>query len=114
MYQVETTVEIAGAHRLNLPYDSPCCQQHGHNWKVHVRISTFQLNEDGMVADFSIVKAIIRRLDHTDFNETLAQPTAENLARYIAEHLATEAAPNATVITVTVNETEGNSACYTK
>ena len=36
MYYVSKRMEIAGAHHLELPYDSKCEKLHGHNWIVTV------------------------------------------------------------------------------
>ena len=36
MYYVSKRMEIAGAHHLELPYDSKCENLHGHNWIVTV------------------------------------------------------------------------------
>jgi len=31
MYYVSKRLEVAGAHKLRLSYDSPCQNMHGHN-----------------------------------------------------------------------------------
>ena len=31
MYYVSKRMEVAGAHRLDLPYESKCSNLHGHN-----------------------------------------------------------------------------------
>lgn len=57
------TDEIAGAHILFLPYESPCVNLHGHNWKIEVEIESFSLN-NGMILDYKIIGKIVKRLDH--------------------------------------------------
>ena len=109
MYTVIKTIEVSGAHRLNLSYRSKCENLHGHNWKITVYCRSKELNRDGMVVDFSHLKYIIKeRLDHryiidiVDFN-----PTAENIARWIADQIPT-------CFKVEVQESENNTAVYEK
>ena len=102
MYTVIKTLEIAGAHTLNLPYDSPCGRLHGHNWTVEVEVRSENLNAEGMVIDFTIISEVVRQLDHAQLNNVQCphckeitpgilpqglNPTAENIARWIATKL---------------------------
>ncbi len=69
------------AHRLVLPYKSPCANVHGHTYKVEVEVEG-PINEVGMVVDFSELKRQINNIgfDHTFLNDTMDEnPTAENL-----------------------------------
>jgi len=106
MYEVRKTMEIAVAHRLDLPYQSKCTNVHGHNLKVTVvcRVKDGGL-ENGMVVDFSKIKEVVNQYDHSNLNRFLEQPTAENLAKLILEQI-----PHCT--RVEVEETEGNKAIY--
>ena len=56
MYYVSKRMEIAGAHQLNLSYDSPCSRLHGHNWVIIVYCKSPELNNNGMVVDFAKIK----------------------------------------------------------
>jgi 6-pyruvoyltetrahydropterin/6-carboxytetrahydropterin synthase len=87
MFYIKKTLEFAAAHVLNLSYDSPCQNLHGHNWKVIIYCKSKHLNKDGMVIDFKTIKnVIIKKFDHQILNEVVHfNPTAENLARYIVE-----------------------------
>ncbi len=82
-------MEIAGCHSLKLSYGSKCSKLHGHNWIVTVHCKAKQLNQDGMVVDFSHIKERIHDfLDHGNFNELLPfNPTAENIARWICDQI---------------------------
>ncbi|MCM1109794.1 MAG: 6-carboxytetrahydropterin synthase [Clostridium sp.] len=89
MFIVSKTMEIAGCHRLDLPYESKCRNLHGHNWIVTVHCRARQLNPQGMVVDFARVKREIHGyLDHGNLNELLPfNPTAENIARWICDRI---------------------------
>lgn len=53
MFKVSKRFEIAGAHRLELPYESKCNGLHGHNWIITVCCKSKTLNAQGMVVDSS-------------------------------------------------------------
>ena len=107
MYYMTKRMEIAGAHRLSLPYASKCRDLHGHNWIITVHCRAEQLDENGMVCDFTAVKMLVHdRLDHKFLNDVVPfNPTAENIARWICEKV-----PNCW--RVDVQESEGNVATY--
>ena len=51
MYYVSKRMEVAGAHRLDLPYESKCSNLHGHNWIITVYCKAEKLTDYGMVID---------------------------------------------------------------
>lgn len=107
MYYLEKTFCISASHSLKLNYDSPCQNRHGHNWKITVYCRAASLNGDGMVIDFTEIKRVVHgELDHQHINDVVIfNPTAENLARWVVEHIPT-------CYKARVEETEGNSATY--
>lgn len=107
MYYVSKRMEIAGAHKLNLDYESKCQNLHGHNWIIIVYCKSKELDKNGMVIDFKHIKNMISdKLDHTYINDVVDfNPTAENMARWICEQV-----PNC--YKVSVQESEGNIAIY--
>ena len=109
MYYVRKRIEISAAHRLCLNYDSKCSNLHGHNWILNVECRAEQLNENGMVTDFTHVKELIlSKLDHAVLNDVLPfNPTAENIARWVVDNI-----PNC--YRCEVIESEGNCAIYEK
>lgn len=109
MYTVIKRMEVSAAHSLNLSYRSKCENLHGHNWIITVYCRSAQLNEDGMVVDFSHIKAAVKgKLDHHNLNEVLPfNPTAENIACWICEQIPTS-------FKVEVQESESNIAIYEK
>lgn len=109
MYYVKKRFEISAAHRLDLSYESKCSNIHGHNWVITVECKARELNEDGMVTDFSHIKKLVKeRFDHSLINDVIdTNPTAENIARWIVDNV-----PNCW--RCEVQESEGNSAAYEK
>lgn len=109
MYTVIKRLEISAAHKLALSYTSKCANLHGHNWIITVYCRSEELNQEGMVTDFSLVKNIVQdQLDHKVLNDVLPfNPTAENIACWICSQV-----PNC--FKVEVQESEGNIAIYEK
>lgn len=109
MYYVKKKFEISAAHRLDLPYPSKCTNLHGHNWIITVECKAMELNADGMVTDFSLIKEKVSdMLDHKVINDVIpGNPTAENIARWIVDSI-----PNCW--RCEVQESEGNVAAYEK
>ena len=87
MFTVKKRVKVSAAHSLNLSYESPCKNIHGHNWAIEVYCRSEELNDDGMVVDFSVIKGLITGvMDHKNLNKALwFNPTAENIAKYLCE-----------------------------
>lgn len=109
MYYISKRMEVAGCHRLMLPYESKCSQLHGHNWIITVHCKAKELDANGMVVDFTHIKKDIHDyLDHGNFNELLPfNPTAENIAKWVCDQIET-------CWKVEVQESEGNIAIYEK
>lgn len=115
-YTVSKRMEIAAAHKLDLPYESKCTNLHGHNYIVVVEFKANKLNDAGMVVDFAHVKRQIHNvLDHSYLNDILPNnPTAENMAKWIAIECDKLCHEEAYCSKVSVQESEGNIATYEK
>lgn len=111
-YEVSKRMEIAGAHKLNLPYESKCKNLHGHNWFITVYVGANELDND-MVIDFAHIKKEIHgKLDHAYINEVVKiNPTAENIGKWIADTI-NKIRSGAHCFRVDVQESEGNIAIY--
>lgn len=108
MYKVQKRLEISGAHNLTLDYDSKCQNLHGHNWIITIYLESQELDQNGMVLDFTHIKQTIsNKLDHKYLNDIFDfNPTAENIAKWICDELGEKC------YKVTVQESEGNIAEY--
>ena len=82
--------------RQSLQLDGRREELHGHNFDVEVTISSDDLNRDGVVIDFRIVKQwtddVLNELDHRYLNELESfrdlNPTSENIARHIFNRIS--------------------------
>jgi 6-pyruvoyltetrahydropterin/6-carboxytetrahydropterin synthase len=132
MFRVTKELAFCFGHRL-MNYNGKCRQLHGHNARAVVTVAAAELDELGMVADFSALRRHIgdwidRTLDHKMVlhkddplvpllrqagDPVLAiddHPTTENLARFIFEYVEAEGYP---VVEVTLYETPTSYATYT-
>lgn len=106
MFTVTKRMTVSGAHKLNLDYPSKCSNLHGHNWVITVTLKRDDLDKNGMVYDFTKIKALVNSLDHVYINNVVDfNPTAENIAKYLCNMIPY-------CVRVTVQETEGNEATY--
>lgn len=95
MYEISQETVVAAAHQLRLsPGEGE--RLHGHNWRIKVVVRCEQLDGRGMVLDFNDLGRTLRDLvepwEHVFLNELPPwndlNPTAENIARVVAEALA--------------------------
>lgn len=115
MYRVTREIDFCYGHRL-LNYDGKCKYLHGHNGRAVITIESPELDQRGMVVDFSDIKRIVsnwidENLDHRmilnrhdparEVLEKLgepmylidANPTAENIARLIFDYAKGQGIP---------------------
>jgi 6-pyruvoyltetrahydropterin/6-carboxytetrahydropterin synthase len=122
MYTLRVEADFAAAHFLSA-YHGKCENLHGHNYRVRLWVRGEKTDEGGMLADFAVLKKILRgacaALDHSNLNDNPAfenNPSAERIARHIFdESLAAFAACGldpALLSAVDVYETPGSMARY--
>lgn len=133
MFTISAEASFDSAHFLS-GYPGKCARLHGHRWRVVAEVSAQELNDDGMVMDFKVLKKALRNLtdqyDHCVLVEentlqpatlqafqqenfkvvTLPfRPTAEYLAKQFYDELRLADIP---VSRVSVYETPDNKATY--
>ena len=88
-YEVRVEADFSAAHFLR-DYNGKCENLHGHNYKVYAHVRGKELNEGGMLLDFSKLKkalrAVCKELDHTNLNDLPVfdqNPSAERISFYI-------------------------------
>lgn len=90
MYEIRVEADFAAAHFLR-DYHGKCENLHGHNYKVYAHVRGLNLDEGGMLLDFTQIKKTLRNvcelLDHknlNDFDYFDQNPSAERIATFIA------------------------------
>lgn len=96
MYEVRVEAGFSAAHFLR-DYNGKCENLHGHNYKVFAHVRGKNLNEGGMLLDFSKLKSALKKicgtLDHTNLNDIEffeQNPSAERIAFFVHEKLVAE------------------------
>ena len=121
MYEISVTGEFTATHQLRYP-DGRLEESHGHDWRVTATYVGPNLNEMGVLADFGDVRgplrALLRTFDGQDLNRLplLADrnPSAENVARVVAENLPQTLPGGVRLASVGVEEEPGCFARYVR
>lgn len=85
---LDRTYTAEAAHWLpSVPMGHKCGRMHGHSYRITITI-TGEVGADGMAMDFADIDAAVKpvvdnRLDHNLLNDTVANPTSENLAIWL-------------------------------
>jgi 6-pyruvoyltetrahydropterin/6-carboxytetrahydropterin synthase len=96
MFEVMIERNFSSAHQLR-GYKGKCENLHGHNYKIEIYARGRELDNIGLLVDFGELKGaadeVVAYLDHRNINELPPfdeelNPSAENLARYILERVA--------------------------
>ena len=98
---------------------------HGHDWHVTATISGDRLDADGLLCDFHAVETALREVVAPFQNQNLnaltpfsqrLHPTAENVAKYLADELTSRLAPilgsRARLSALRITEAPGCAAVY--
>ena len=93
MFEVRITDDFAAAHFLR-DYNGKCENLHGHNYKAYVHVEGNELDEGGMLLDFTLLKTalkeVLSKIDHTNLNDIAIfdqNPSAERIAVYIYKNM---------------------------
>jgi len=115
MYKISKQFSFSASHILcNLPDEHPCARLHGHNYLITVHLKSEELNSQGFVKDYKELKNvknfIDENLDHRHLNDLIpANPTSENIARYLYEQFKPEIPE---LFAVEVSETPKTTCIY--
>ena len=93
---------------------------HGHNWRVRLTVAGETLDANGLLCDFHEMErgmdAVIRRFDNANLNEIppfdRVNPTAEAVARHIAEEVIKKLPKSVRLQRLTVTEAPGCEAAW--
>lgn len=118
MYEIEVEREFCAAHAIVMGGERE--RVHGHNWRVRLVIGGEGLDGDGLLCDFHAVE---RSLDEAiapfrdgDLNATAPfdrdNPTAENVARHLADRVARGLPEGVWIASLSVSEAPGCRATY--
>lgn len=123
MYRLTVETEFAAAHAIVMRGEREPI--HGHNWNVTVCVAGESLDPDGLLCDFHAVeeglRAATERFHNRNLNETppfdRVNPTAEHVARHLAEAVSGSIPPQdadrgVRVEWVRVTEAPGCAAIY--
>lgn len=121
MFEVSVDKTIACAHRL-FGYDGPCEALHGHNYQIRATYSGEELDQFGMLVDFTDIKKaftkVLDTLDHKYLNELPPfrelSPSAENIARHVFRELSRTRFERGRLKSITVWETPTQVAIYSE
>ncbi len=97
MYEVTVQDTFSSGHYLR-DYYGKCENPHGHNYRVLVTLIGEDLEPNGLLLDFKLLKRIlqptIQYLDHFMINDlepfTTVNPSAENIAKYFFDRTAAQ------------------------
>lgn len=117
MFELSVQAVFCAAHAILLQGQREVV--HGHNWHITATITGDQLDSEGLLCDFHLVERALREVigpyHNADLNRVPpfvdVNPTAENVARHIADALAARLdpslVPRAGVASVRVTEAPG-------
>lgn len=120
VFEISIQTEFCAAHALVIAGQKE--PVHGHNWRVTATLAGETLDSDGLLCDFHAAEAalaeVIAPFKNADLNRTPpftdVNPSAENVARYIATALQTKLSHDgrARVQSVRVTEAPGCAALF--
>jgi 6-pyruvoyltetrahydropterin/6-carboxytetrahydropterin synthase len=97
MFEITVQAGFSSGHYLR-DYYGKCENPHGHNYRVLVTLWGQELEPNGLLLDFKLLKQVLKPtveyLDHQMINDlepfTTVNPSAENLAKYFYDRTAQE------------------------
>ncbi len=120
MFELTVCREFCAAHAITMGGVRE--ESHDHRWRVRAVVQGDQLDSDGLLCDFHQIEReldrVLELLRGRDLNRTppfdRVNPTAENVARHIAEGLGERIPQGVTLKSVSVTEAPGCTATYVR
>ena len=120
MYEIEVRAAFEAAHFID-GYAGKCARLHGHNWEVVAVVRGEKLDALGMLIDFKVLKAELKKVldtfDHRFLNELESfaeeNPTAENIARKIFRQLGSSEIFSGSIKLHAIKVQETPNSCVT-
>ena len=117
MYEVTVERSFRAAHAITMGGQPE--SSHHHDWQVRVVVGG-ELNAEGLLCDFHVLEtrleAVIARLRGSDLNTVTPfdrqNPTAEHVARHVAERMRETLPAGLALQSVSVTEAPGCVATY--
>lgn len=118
MFEISVQRTFSAAHALMLRGVRE--NLHGHDWRLTVVVAGDSLDEEGLLCDFHALEAALDETIAPFCNANLndvepfrrLNPSAENVARHVAQVLAEDLPPGLRVSRVSVTEAPGCEATY--
>lgn len=118
MFELSVEREFCAAHAITI--NGRLEPVHGHNWRVRAVVQAAELDANGLVCDFHLIEReldqIVTPFHNHDLNKLAPfdrlNPTAEHVARHIAETLRPKLPRRVRLVQVEVTEAPGCAAVY--
>lgn len=119
MYELTVEKVFTAAHAIIMNGERETL--HSHDWRTRVTVGGLRLDTDGLLCDFHLlereVERLIGRFHQRTLNDTApfdrVNPTAELVAKHIADSLAGVLPAGVTLRRVSVTEATGCEAAIT-
>ena len=120
MYEVTIIKSFSAAHLLS-EIGGKCEELHGHNFKVEVTVGSPELNSEGILIDFRLLKKwlkdILDQMDHQHLNDLpffkSKNPSSENIACFLYREMQSKVADSGIkMLRVKVWESETAAVTY--
>lgn len=118
MYELQIESRFSAAHALRIGGASE--PLHGHDFHITLTVAGETLDSDGLLCDFHTIEEALHliagRFHNRSLNETApfdkVNPTAELVAKHIADELGAMLPPEVTLVSVRLTESPGCAAVY--
>ncbi len=86
MLECTRKIEFDAAHRV-VDHENKCKYLHGHRYVLEITANSSKLNEIGMVADFGLLKTVMKEWIDTHFDHNVILNVSDkNLGDYIGKY----------------------------